>query len=112
MTTDIESRVSSHYGKSGLAEAILEGLTAAGADLDALTLEDVAPVDEFHTAGRLTTLKALELMPLKPGMHVLDAGCGLGGTARCLAVEHQCRVTGLDLTQEYIEVAQMLTDKM
>ncbi|MGI9463455.1 MAG: class I SAM-dependent methyltransferase, partial [Aestuariivirgaceae bacterium] len=43
-------------------------------------------------------------------MHVLDAGCGIGGTARCLAREHGCRVTGLDLTPEYIDVAQTLTE--
>lgn len=112
MSTEIENRVSAHYRKSGLAEVILDGLAAAGANLNALTLEDLAPVDEFHTAGRITTLKALELMPLEAGMHVLDAGCGLGGTARCLAVEHGCRVMGLDLTEEFIEVARLLTQRM
>lgn len=112
MSTDTEKRVSAHYTKPGLADAIIEGLTEAGADLDVLTIEDLAPVDEFHTAGRLTTLKALELMPLEPGMHVLDAGCGIGGTARCLAIEHGCRVTGVDLTEEYIEIAKMLTERM
>jgi ubiquinone/menaquinone biosynthesis C-methylase UbiE len=50
-------------------------------------------------------------MPLKPGMHVLDAGCGIGGTARCLAAEHGCRVTGIDLTPDYIDVARMLTER-
>lgn len=112
MSADLESRVAAHYSKSGLANAIIGGLAATGADLDALKLEDLAPVDEFHTAGRLTTLKALDLMPLESGMHVLDAGCGIGGTARCLAIEYGCRATGLDLTEEYIEVAQMLTERM
>jgi len=41
---------------------------------------------------------------------VLDVGCGLGGSARYLAAEHQCQVTGIDLTQEYVNVANALAD--
>lgn len=112
MSTNLEHAVAAHYAKGGLATAIIDGLERAGADLDALTPEDLAPVDEFHTAGRLTTLKALAMTPIEAGMHVLDAGCGIGGTARCLVKEHGCRVTGIDLTPEYIEVAEMLTRRM
>jgi ubiquinone/menaquinone biosynthesis C-methylase UbiE len=39
---------------------------------------------------------------------VLDVGCGLGGSARYLAAEYQCQVTGIDLTQEYVDVANTL----
>jgi ubiquinone/menaquinone biosynthesis C-methylase UbiE len=104
--------VANHYGRQGLLQSILAGLKAAGADVDNLEPTDLAPVDEFHTAGRVTTLKALRMMPLEAGMHVLDAGCGLGGTARALAKEYGCRVTGIDLTPEYIEVADALTERM
>jgi ubiquinone/menaquinone biosynthesis C-methylase UbiE len=45
-------------------------------------------------------------------MHVLDAGCGIGGTARMLAKERGCRVTGVDLTPEYVDVADALTERM
>lgn len=112
MARDLEAAVARHYGRAGLADAIRAGLEQVGADLAAITPEDLAPVDEFHTAGRLTTLKALAMTPIRPGMHVLDAGCGLGGTARTLAREHGCRVTGIDLTPEYIEVARLLTGWM
>ena len=81
MTPNLENAVAAHYGRAGLTEAIIDGLQKAGADPEAPTLEDLAPVDEFHTAGRLSTLKALEITPLEAGMHVLDAGCGIGGTA-------------------------------
>jgi len=111
MDTALETAVAAHYGKTGLLKTILAGLEAAGADPDAPATEQLAPVDEFHTAGRLTTLKALEMTPLKAGMHVLDAGCGIGGTARVLAKEHGCRVTGLDLTPEFIDVARALTER-
>ena len=112
MVKELENSVSAHYGIGGLADAILDALAASGADLDRLTIKDLAPVDEFHTAGRITTLKALEMTPLEPGMHVLDAGSGIGGTARCLAGEFGCRVTGIDLTPEYVEVATLLTDRL
>lgn len=109
MSDQLEARVAAHYGKPKLLDAILDGLERAGVNADAPSLEDLAPVDEFHTAGRITTQRALDMTPLEAGMHVLDAGCGIGGTARCLAKEKSCRVTGIDLTPDYIDVAKALT---
>ena len=109
---ELERAVVHHYGKAGLLEAILAGLARTGADPDNLQPVDLAPVDEFHTAGRVTTLKALEMMSLEAGMHVLDAGCGLGGTARVLAREYGCRVTGIDLTPQFVEVARAFSERM
>lgn len=112
MSRDLEARVAAHYARPDLARDILAGLKASGADAAAPTTEDLAPVDEFHTAGRRATLRALELMEPAPGTRVLDAGCGLGGTARVLAAERECRVWGLDLTEEYVTVARLLTERM
>jgi MPBQ/MSBQ methyltransferase len=111
MTTELETEVAGHYATSELEARILEGLTALGADLEALTPEDLAPVDEFHTAGRVTTLKALEMMALRPGQHILDIGCGIGGTARCIAAEFGGRATGIDLTPDFVGVATSLTGR-
>lgn len=110
--TDIERNVQAHYSRDGLLQAILDGAEASGLGPDALTPQALAPVDEFHTAGRVTTLKALELTAIEAGMHILDAGCGIGGTARCLATERGCRVTGLDLTPDYVEVAGLLSARL
>ena len=112
MTTHLEGAVAAHYGRPGLLDTILDGLRAAGADPDHPTPDDLAPVDEFHTAGRVTTLRALSMLPLTAGMHVLDAGCGIGGTARPLASHYRCRATGLDLTPDYVETARALTGRM
>ena len=112
MTADQESAVAAHYTVPGLLDIIDAGLRAVNADPIHPTIADLAPVDEFHTAGRITTLKALDMAGIAAGMHVLDAGCGLGGTARVLAAERECSVTGIDLTPEFIDVARTLTERM
>lgn len=112
MTRILEKTVARHYAVPGLLETIEAGLEASGVDPNHPTIEALAPVDEFHTAGRQATLKALSMMDFQPGMHVLDAGCGIGGTARAIAQEHGCKVTGIDLTPEFVEVARKLTARM
>ena len=81
-----------------------------GKDLARLKPEDLAPVDEFHIRGREATVELAQRASLKPGALVLDVGCGLGGSARYLAAEHGCHVTGIDLTQEYVDVANTLAE--
>ncbi len=112
MVADIIRAIEAHYDVPGLAEAIADGLRAIGADPAHPTLDELAPVDEFHTAGHVTTVRALELMPLVPGMRVLDVGCGLGGTARRLAEHHDCEVDGIDVTQSFIDLARALTARV
>jgi MPBQ/MSBQ methyltransferase len=112
MDPALEREVESHYRRPELLDAIHDGLRAAGTDLDALKPEDLAAVDEFHTGGRSGTLAALAHLPRRAGMRVLDAGCGLGGTARYLASERDCDVTGIDLTAEYVETARRLTEQL
>ena len=41
--------------------------------------------------------------------HVLDVGSGIGGPARYMARRFGCRVSGIDLTVEFCEVARHLT---
>jgi ubiquinone/menaquinone biosynthesis C-methylase UbiE len=42
-------------------------------------------------------------------MHILDVGCGVGGSTRRLSHETGCCVTGIDLSDEYIDAAERLT---
>lgn len=102
--------VEKHYSRGRILDSILTSLRETGKDLAQLTPEDLAPVDEFHIRGREATVELAGRASLKPGSHALDVGCGLGGSARYLAAEHQCRVTGIDLTQEYVDVANALAD--
>jgi hypothetical protein len=81
--------------------AIRDALTA-GKDLTAVTTADLAPVDEFHIGGRQATADLAAQLSLKPGAHLLDIRSGLGGASRYFAHEYRCRVTGIDLTEEYV----------
>lgn len=100
--------LNAHYGRSGLLAAIEQGLAAAG-KTGALTIDDLAPVDQFHSRGRDATLELVELAGLEPGMRVLDVGGGIGGAARLLAHANRCRVTVVDLTEEFCRVGAALT---
>jgi SAM-dependent methyltransferase len=100
--------VAEHYAREDLGETILAALRAAGKDVDALTPDDLAPLDQFHVRGLEATEQLAELAALDARTRVLDVGCGIGGPARHLAAKHGCRVTGLDLTEEFCRVASML----
>jgi MPBQ/MSBQ methyltransferase len=109
--TDIHQRVARHYGQAGIGEAILAALAAAGKDVERLTPDDLAPVDEFHTRGRAATVDLAQLLALGGSERVLDVGCGIGGPSRFLAHTFACEVVGLDLTPEFCAVARLLAER-
>ena len=102
--------VESHYGRGKILDSILSALRQMGRDVAQLVPADLAPVDEFHIRGREATVELASRAQLKPGLRVLDVGCGLGGSVRYLASEHQCQATGIDLTKEYVDAANSLAD--
>lgn len=104
--------VERHYGAEGLGERILAALAAAGKDPSSLTVDDLAPVDAFHIRGRAATEELLAWADVRPEHEVLDVGCGLGGTSRFLAARAGCRVVGVDLTEEYRRVAELLSERV
>jgi sarcosine/dimethylglycine N-methyltransferase len=70
-----------YWGREGLGQAILDALVAAGKNLDALTIDDLAPADQFHGGGKAATVRLAHLAGVSPGTRVLDVGGGLGGLA-------------------------------
>jgi len=101
-----------HWEREDLSEAIRAALIESGKDLNALTLDDLAPFDQFHAGGKRFTLRLANLAGLKSNMHILDVGGGLGGPARTLALEFNCRVTVVDLTESYVHAGRLLTSLM
>ncbi len=112
MTTNSRNDVSGHYTQPDLAAAILDALRLEGKNLDALTIDDLAPVDQFHVRGKLSTIELAQRAGIVPGQRILDVGGGLGGPARALATLFDCDVTVLDLTEEFCRVGEMLTAKL
>jgi len=101
-----------YWGRDGLEEKILDALAAAGKNVDSLTIDDLAPADQFHGGGKGATERLARLAALKPGTRVLDVGGGLGGPARTLAGQFGCRVAVVDLTESYVRTGAALTARL
>ena len=100
--------VATHYSHGSLLAAILEGVEKLGKSPHTVSLDELGAVDEFHIGGRLATESFLDRMEIAATDHVLDVGCGLGGASRFAAHRYGCRVTGIDLTQEFVETGREL----
>lgn len=105
----VERQVASHYTHGALERAILDALAASGKDIERLAPADLSAVDEFHLGWRPATAELLKELAFRRDMHVLDMGSGIGGPARHMAETLGCRVTGIDLSAEYVAVANALT---
>ena len=105
---NVERQVAAYYTRGMLEEKILGILRDAGKDMQRLSPEDFSAIDEFHLGGHEATQALAEFMQLRPDMRLLDVGCGIGGPARYFA-GRGCQVTGIDLTEEFVRVAENIT---
>ena len=102
------SEINRHYGKPDLISKILTHLQEQGFDLDHLRWEDLTSFDQFHGGQLKSTLWLAEETGLDQGMHVLDVGAGIGGTARVWCGKFGCTVVGVELAEEFCTAAQEL----
>jgi SAM-dependent methyltransferase len=102
--------VAEHYNHGQLLEAICQGVEALGKSPETVTVDDLAAADEFHIGGRQASEEFIAQLDLMADMHVLDVGCGIGGTSRFVADRFGCRVSGVDLTPEFVETGRVLCD--
>ncbi|MER5432255.1 class I SAM-dependent methyltransferase [Streptomyces sp. NPDC002588] len=112
MTAPQPSPIARHYRQDDLLRKIDEALDRLYPGRITLTTDELHGVDEFHTGGHAATRQLAEHLELRAGLRVLDVGSGLGGPARHLARHAGVDVTGVDLTEEYVDVARRLTDRV
>jgi len=101
-------QIQTQYSTGASRQAIEQALVAAGKDLHHLRQADLALLEDFHTMGRIATTQLADLVQITPGDEVLDAGSGIGGTARYVAGRSRCHVVAVDLTEEYCQTARWL----
>ncbi|WP_136618147.1 MULTISPECIES: class I SAM-dependent methyltransferase [Mesorhizobium] len=107
----VEPGIARHYDISGLEQRILAALADTGVEIAHLRAGDLEAVDEFHIGGVAATKALIDQMRLKPGAELLDIGSGVGGPARFVANSAGADVTGIDLTQSYVDIATSLSKR-
>jgi sarcosine/dimethylglycine N-methyltransferase len=110
MTDDLDG-VRDHYRATGLTERLKTALMALGPEDARLTPEQLGALDQFHTRGLAATAELAKLAGITADMSVLDVGSGVGGPARFLAATYSCRVTGVDLSEAFVDAARYLTER-
>jgi ubiquinone/menaquinone biosynthesis C-methylase UbiE len=110
MSTD--ANVANHYSRANLLQRLNAALMKDGVDPMHPQFATLAPYDQFHGRGLEATEEMAAMLHVAPEDHVLDIGSGIGGPARTIAHRFGCRVTGIDLTAEFCEVARHLTRLM
>jgi ubiquinone/menaquinone biosynthesis C-methylase UbiE len=109
--TDVLDGVRDHYRATGLTERLKAALAALGPEDQQLTPQQLGALDQFHTRGLAATAELAKLAGITADMSVLDVGSGVGGPARFLAATYGCRVTGVDLSEPFVDAARYLTER-
>src|SRR5580704_2472604 len=103
--------VRAHYRATGLTERLKTALAVFGPEEQRLSPQQLAALDHFHTRGIAASADLARLAGITADMAVLDVGSGIGGPARLLAATIGCRVTGVDLSEPFVEAARYLTER-
>jgi SAM-dependent methyltransferase len=104
MNDNVEEQYSTGLTRRNIERALI----GAGKDLDHLEPADLGLLEDFHTMGRYATSQLVDLVGITSESAVLDAGSGVGGTARYIASHCGCTVTAVDLTDEYCQTSRWL----
>lgn len=98
-----------HYSARDIEARLLEAISRAGLNpAERLSPAELGALDHFHTGGIQASLELLDLARIGAGDRVLDIGAGLGGSARMIAFERDCRVDCVELSADYCAGAVLL----
>ena len=97
-----------HYGVKNLRHVIERNLAEAGLSAGHTSWRELAPLDQFHVRGLAATEELAAQMAVGKGDKVVDIGSGLGGPSRYLAATYGCQITGVDLSEQFVDVARYL----
>ena len=106
--TDVLDDVRDHYRATGLTARLKAAL---GPEDQRLTPRQLDALDQFHTRGLAATAELAKLAGITADTSVLDVGSGVGGPARFLAATYGCRVTGVDLSEPFVDAARYLAER-
>jgi hypothetical protein len=68
LTASDARATNAYWGRSDLEIAIDAALAGIGKNLEALTIDDLAPVDQFHGGGKASTDRLARVAGFKPGV--------------------------------------------
>ncbi len=108
---DLSTGIQRHYGSTAIVQRVFNAVADSGQDVSRLTAEMLYPYDQFHDRGLVATRENAAKLNLDASMHVLDVGSGVGGPGRYMAHTFGCRVTGIDLTDDFVAAAKELTER-
>lgn len=103
-----EKLVADHYAVEDIIGRIQTGLEKSGKSIGSVGIDDLSLVDEFHIGGRKASEHFFDQLGFTSEHHLLDLGCGIGGAARYISDRAGSKVTGIDLTPEFIEAGRIL----
>ena len=103
--------VRKHYGLPEMAAKVIAALEILGIDPTRLKAEQLYPFDQLHGRNIEATRDHVARLKLSANDHALDVGSGVGGPARFIAATSGAKVTGIDLTAEFVATAVELTKR-
>jgi SAM-dependent methyltransferase len=101
-----QGQVIGHYGRADVLSRVVAAARATAADPDRLTASDFRSQDQLHAGGFAATERLAAAAGFVAGEGLLDAGSGLGGSARYLVERYGVTVDAVDLTPDFVAAAR------
>ncbi len=113
MNSATNNSTRAHYEEGFAAGTLLQRLSPFLETIpsDERGKHQLAALDHFHARGAAASAELAQMAQVGEGEAVLDAGSGLGGPSRFLARHYGCKVTGIDLMPDFVEVATYLAER-